>query len=297
MDDRPIETTVYRTDLTYPAIHADVHVSPGGVRYLRDHGIVCLAQTATCPDGLEPMLRGLDPEFAPYAFEGRGEMSDGELLAKINGQLCYLSHGPGHTTHADGRKYLNHIKEQRHGSVLQHPSITLVFYGIDRAVSHELVRHSVGTAKSQLSQRYVGPELLRYVMPKEIQGDADAEEEFFDDIERNANVFIDRRNTLARLAPSLLGETPREKRKRMQSGARRALANEAETIIGFTANFQAWRHICEQRCSSQADAAIRRPLYDALRLLRSINPIAFDDFADAPLADGSTTSVPKYSKV
>src|SRR5213595_1330263 len=58
----------------------------------------------------------LEPEHLPVQW--RGDASDGERLAEYAGRLCYMSqHNPINRTTAE---YLENIKKQGHGSVLEH---------------------------------------------------------------------------------------------------------------------------------------------------------------------------------
>src|SRR3954453_21255676 len=70
------------------------------------------------------------------------------------------------------REYLDNIKKQGHGSVLEHANYSLLLEGVSRSLTHELVRHRAGFAYSQLSQRYVDESEPRFVMPPAIIGDA-----------------------------------------------------------------------------------------------------------------------------
>ena len=54
--------------------------------------------------------------------------------------------------------------EVGHGSVLNTPS-ELLFTGVSRALTHELIRHRSGFGYSQLSQRYVDESVAEYVEP------------------------------------------------------------------------------------------------------------------------------------
>src|SRR5512144_2260352 len=92
-----------------------------------------------------------------------GESSDGERLAEFAGRLCYMSqkNPAGRST----REYLENIKKQGHGSVLEHATYSLLLEGVSRSLTHDLVRHRVGFAYSQVSSRYVEEEDIRFVMP------------------------------------------------------------------------------------------------------------------------------------
>ena len=82
-----------------------------------------------------------------------GESTDGERLAEFAGRLCYMSqHNPAKRA---TREYLENIKKQGHGSVLEHANYSILLEGVSRSLTHELVRHRAGFAYSQLSQRYV----------------------------------------------------------------------------------------------------------------------------------------------
>src|SRR5258706_5444611 len=110
----------------------------------------------------------LEPEH--LAVQWRGEASDGERLAEYAGRLCYMSqHNPINRTTAD---YLENIKKQGHGSVLEHAVYVLLIEGISRSCSHELVRHLAGFRDLQISQRYVDESHAAFVLPPAMLGDA-----------------------------------------------------------------------------------------------------------------------------
>jgi thymidylate synthase ThyX len=73
-----------------------------------------------------------------------GESTDGERLAEFAGRLCYMSqrNPAGRNT----RDYLENIKRQGHGSVLEHANYSLLLEGVSRSLTHELVRHRAGFA-------------------------------------------------------------------------------------------------------------------------------------------------------
>src|SRR5213594_2563246 len=113
----------------------------------------------------------LEPEHLRVKW--RGEASDGERLAEYAGRLCYMSqHNPVNRTTAE---YLENIKKQGHGSVLEHPVYVLLIEGISRSCSHELVRHRAGFGYSQISQRYDDESHAAFVVPPAILGDAKLE--------------------------------------------------------------------------------------------------------------------------
>lgn len=92
---------------------------------------------------------------------------DPDALPEVAGRLCYMSFTnprPG-----GNAKYVEHIKECGHGSVLEHTVFGLILTGVSRSLTHELVRHRAGTAYSQLSQRYVDESVCEVVVPLELK--------------------------------------------------------------------------------------------------------------------------------
>jgi thymidylate synthase (FAD) len=60
-------------------------------------------------------------------------------------------------------------------SIIAPPFISFVITGISRALSHQIVRHRVGFAFSQLSQQYHDESDAEFAMPAEIEGNPRAE--------------------------------------------------------------------------------------------------------------------------
>src|SRR3984893_9170999 len=116
----------------------------------------------------------VEPEHLPVKW--RGEASDGERLAEYAGRLCYMSqHNPVNRTTAE---YLENIKKQGHGSVLEHAVYALLIERIQRSRDHELGRHRAGFGYSQISQRYVDESHAAFVMPPAVAGDPKLEAEW-----------------------------------------------------------------------------------------------------------------------
>ena len=55
--------------------------------------------------------------------------------------------------------------------MLEHAVWNLLFTGVSRSLTHELVRHRAGMGYSQLSQRYVDESVAEYVEPDIIAAD------------------------------------------------------------------------------------------------------------------------------
>ena len=70
----------------------------------------------------------LEPEHLPVSW--LGESTDGERLAEFAGRLCYMSQA--NPAKRPTREYLENIKKQGHGSVLEHSNYSLLLEGVSR---------------------------------------------------------------------------------------------------------------------------------------------------------------------
>ena len=271
-----------------------IHQTLGSTPYLKDPGVIFLAKTV-CVDprtsGLREFMTDLDPEFE-HGYDDFTDRDDqdpagGAELVQLAGQLCYLSFGEKRTLFEENASYLRKIMEQGHGSVIEHANYTLLFYGIDRACTHELVRHRAGMAYSQVSQRYVDGRHLRFVMPYEYQSHVTLIQEFEAEIDHAAATYEARAEALKEIFPKKADESMTDWRKRIQSCARESLPNSTEAPIVVTGNARAWRHVLSMRCSKYADVRIRRPMFRALQLLQAQDANMFKDFREVELKDGS----------
>src|SRR3712207_4260991 len=117
-----------------------------------------------------------------------GESTDGERLAEFAGRLCYMSQA--NPAKRATRDYLENIKRQGHGSVLEHAAYSILLEGVSRSLTHELVRHRAGFAFSQLSQRYVDESTASFVVPPAVIGDEALEQAWRDQIEAAQRAYV-----------------------------------------------------------------------------------------------------------
>ena len=203
-----------------------------------------------------------------------GESTDGERLAEFAGRLCYMSQR--NPASRATRDYLENIKKQGHGSVLEHANYTVLVEGVSRSLTHELVRHRAGFAYSQLSQRYVDESEAHFVVPPAIIGDEKLEKEWREQIEGAQTTYV-------RLVEQLMERygwvaDKVHRRKMAREAARGVLPNSTETKIVVTANARAWRTMLELRSSEGAELEIRRCAVAMLKLLVGVTPAFFSDF-------------------
>jgi thymidylate synthase (FAD) len=213
-----------------------------------------------------------NPEHLPVDWIG--ESTDGERLAEFAGRLCYMSqHNPAKR---QTREYIENIKKQGHGSVLEHANYSVLLEGVSRSLTHELVRHRAGFAYSQLSQRYVDETHASFVVPPAIVGEAELESAWREQVERAQAAYV---SLVAQLMERYGWVADKVHRRKMaREAARAVLPNATETKIVVTANARAWRTMLELRSSEGAELEIRRMAVAVLRLLQCEAPGFFSDF-------------------
>ncbi len=237
------------------------------------------------------------------SWESDSEVA-GEVLTETAGRLCYMSFAkprPG-----GNAAYLTHIKEVGHGSVLEHAVWNLLFTGVSRSLTHELVRHRAGFGFSQLSQRYVDESVAEYVEPDIIANDPELHAIWLETVKQSHVAYVKLAEALnakladpaaatAAMLPPNSDRTTR--RKTARQAARSVLPNATETKIFVTGNARALRHFIEMRGSSHAEPEIRKLATAVLDVLVKDAPNLFSDYQKVPLPDGTFEVTTQYKKV
>src|SRR5256885_1862208 len=223
------------------------------------------------------------PEFVEperLRVQWQGDSSPGERLAEFAGRICYMSqHNPANRSTAE---YLENIKKQGHGSVLEHAVYVLLVEGISRSCSHELVRHRAGFGYSQISQRYVDESHAAFVMPPAILGDPRLEAEWLQQVTDAQAAYVRAVDGLMQRYEWVSDKVHR--RKMAREAARSVLPNATEVKIVVSGNARAWRTMLELRCGEGAELEIRRMAIGVLRALQREAAAMFSDF-DVYVAD------------
>jgi thymidylate synthase (FAD) len=232
-----------------------------------------------------------EPSHLPVTW--LGESTDGERLAEFAGRLCYMSQG--NPAKRPTREYLDNIKKQGHGSVLEHANYSLLIEGVSRSLTHELVRHRAGFAYSQLSQRYVDESNASFVVPPAIAGDEALETRWREEVEGAQSTYV----TLVEQLMERYGWVADRvhRRKMAREAARAVLPNATETKIVVTGNARAWRTMLELRSSEGAEMEIRRFAIMTLRLLQREALGFFSDFVIYVAEDRREAAKVEYHKV
>src|SRR5665647_1712231 len=220
------------------------------------------------------LARPVFTEPAHLPVHWMGESTDGERLAEFAGRLCYMSQK--NPADRSTRDYLENIKKQGHGSVLEHASYSLLLEGVSRSLTHELVRHRAGFSYSQLSQRYVDESEACFVVPPAIAGDELLEGAWRAQVESAQSAYVALVSQLMERYGWVADKIHR--RKMAREAARGVLPNSTETKIVVTGNARAWRTMLELRSSEGAELEIRRMAVLVLRTLQGEAPGFFSDF-------------------
>lgn len=193
-------------------------------------------------------------------------------LAEAAGRICYRSWGKPNPETATNEGYIKNLIEHKHFSVLEHGSVTFVFEGVSRALTHELVRHR-HFSFSQVSGRYVDqsrddiavPEIIRELM---------SEDGIVDEVVCEA---IDEVRYASMILFSKLRESGYNK-KQAQQAARFILPTNLTTDIVVTGNHRSWREFIDKRYSEFADPEIRELAERVLKVLKGLEPAIYQDF-------------------
>lgn len=235
--------------------------------------VFLVAATAIDHSGLQKYLEHIKaPDWTSDST------NDHEVLTEVAGKSCYMSFDTAlnqNLTRVGARTNEKYIQEgiiaTRHGSVLEHSSVSFIITDVTRVVTHELVRHSTGTAISQLSGRYVSTDELFYYLPKHIAENALARSMFIGE-------FQHQEATARRLRELLVNEnTPFALKKQVTSAIRRIIGNGATNQIMFTGNHRAWRNIIEQRVNEHAEEEVRIIVAEIARQLQFMYPAIYAD--------------------
>ena len=205
--------------------------------------------------------------------------TDADVLTEFAGKSCYMSFDKNlnlNLSKVGGRPNSAYIQDgiigNKHGSVLEHSSVTFFLTNVSRVVTHELVRHRAGTAFSQTSGRYVRSDEIDMYLPDELAVYPEAVAVF-----QRANEQME--DNLAELVKVTGIETMTNfgLKKRLTSAFRRILGNGQANHIVMTGNHRAWRHIIEMRTSVHAEEEIRVIMGDVAQQLKDKFPTLYGD--------------------
>jgi len=212
-------------------------------------------------------------------------VSTGLVLVRRDGKQmvcgqCYDSFGRGRQS----SDYHAHLLESEHGSVLEHVSFTFRIEGVSRSLTHELVRHRVGTAISQRSTRYCDEGEAHFVIhPADMPADDGS---FLIDLDAQTVAAYETTVNIALENLAKKGITGVAARKQARAAGARVLPHGLETELIWTCNVRALRAILDQRATDPADAEIRAMAVEMWKIAKEHVPSYLDDFEVWSAEDG-----------
>lgn len=212
--------------------------------------------------------------------------TDADVLTEFAGKSCYMSFDKNlnlNLTKVGGRPNSAYIQDgiigNKHGSVLEHSTVTFFLTNVSRVVTHELVRHRAGTAFSQTSGRYVRTDEVDMYIPYElakVPGASDVIKRAVREMEENVAELVE--------ITGIEDMTDFGLKKRLTSAFRRLIGNGQANHLVMTANHRAWRHVIEMRTSVHAEEEIRYIMADVAGQLKERFPTIYADMTEN--ADG-----------
>lgn len=221
-------------------------------------------------------------------------------LIEFMGRLCYasfdLSQNDNLTRVRNKQEaYIENLLDSGHGSVLEHAEVNFVIRNCSRVLTHELVRHRVGTAISQESMRYVRTDAWNFVYPRSFLDESIPIHVQRELVALSEQLLANTKETLAKMTDLLQMETfTFNEKKRYTSALRRWIPNGVATQIGWSANIRTLRHVINLRSSDAAEEEMRTVADRIARLCFDRYPLLFKDFTyespefhgDAPVWKG-----------
>lgn len=158
------------------------------------------------------------------------------------------------------------LESMGHESPFEHIGFTFGIERVSRSLTHQLVRHRIGSSYSQKSQRYVREGSFEYVIPPEVEKDKGLKgcyEAHMTLVNSMYNAFVE----------SLIKAGRTE--KQAIEDARYVLPNSCETKIVVTMNARALFNFFEKRCCDRSQWEIRDLANEMLRIVREVAPTVF----------------------
>lgn len=217
--------------------------------------------------------------------------NEAEVLCMTAGKICYDAYGKGNN---DIEPYIKNIIESEHHSVIEHVQWSFIIKG-SRIWSHEHVRHRIGVAISQRSQRYVKESEAKFMIRPEIAKNNEAEKIFKENIEHDQKAYD---KLIELLSEDIKKEIPDStlRVKTVRSSARSIMPNATETYIFWSANARALRHYIDLRANRHADWEIREAAIQILKIMQIEAPNIFADYEIKKTAEGFEVAVAKWDR-
>jgi len=250
---------------------------------------------------------------------------EAETLVEFMGRVCYRSWKPGLNANVtkvrtDTKEYLHNVLKSGHGRLLEHANFSFVFHNVSRILTHELVRHNVGTVFAQESMRFVRLTDIPFWFPEWALCDEELKKHAYDLLQHMetfqlwmAKHFeLDEKEITCpncggsgkwemgcvRESCSACGGSGKfansfANKKHKTSFMRRFAPQGVATGIGATFNIRALRHIIYMRTALAAEEEIRLVMDDVAEIVLHEVPNLLQDYS--PNEDREW--IPEFMKV
>jgi thymidylate synthase (FAD) len=208
-------------------------------------------------------------------------LTGGEIMCSLFAKLCYKSLTLGKNANVTRiRDIVDNLKgcfAVGHGSIFEHIYFNFIISDCSRVMTHELVRHRVGTAFSQNSGRYIRVDKIDLVFDPILEPVREEIESLVTYIEDQYAQICDK--------AGLNDAKDFETKKKLTSALRRIAPNGQSNEIGFSINLRSLRHTIMLRTSRHAEWEIRYVFAEIYRIMKERYPLMFCD-AKESIYDG-----------
>lgn len=221
-------------------------------------------------------IRFIKPSFE-IDMLGQTGIEKLKFIEKVS-RTCYKSEE--NITDDSYVKFVKGLIKRDHTAMLEHESISVKFI-VNRAFTHEIVRHRIGIAFAQESQRYVDyNNCIEFIIPSwsnitpwEINI-PDGHVAGFNKKDNYDDCDVEWLNAVV---DSAIYYTNLLSKGWKSEQARDVLPNACKTEICITANLREWRHIFKLRAHHTASPQMQELMIPLLDELKQLVPVVFDD--------------------
>ncbi len=253
-------------------------MSKSRITLVTEPQVFAIAKTELIAAGANKWLRHLMSAEDVANLKNNLSGDPAEVLIELAARRCYkafstkLNPNIGRIR-TDSKKYHGNILAHKHGSVMEHSTLTVAVEDCSRVVTHEIVRHRAGTGFSQESLRYVrfGDEMKIWI-PSFLSDDVFVLGNIMSLLEHAVDVYaklVDRFD--------LDGKKEFKLKKWFTSALRRFIPMGVATGIVVTFNVRALRWFIEQRANPAAEIEIQIVADKIAQLALAYFPLLFQD--------------------
>ncbi|MCJ8174415.1 FAD-dependent thymidylate synthase [Clostridium botulinum] len=200
-----------------------------------------------------------------------------EKLIASAAKLCYSSSGiedlQNNLDKEKVDKFLNMLMSYGHESPIEHVSFTFGIEGVSRSLTHQLVRHRIGSY-SQQSQRYVRLDQFEYVIPPSVEKDEEAKKIYIEAM-KNCQKSYDNIASILKEKYINNGLRDIDAEKKAIEDARYVFPNACTSKIIVTMNARSLMNFFRHRCCNRAQWEIRELAEIMLFEAKDVAPTLF----------------------